>query len=93
MCASAGEEFLIGWIPFYDTGEISFSFRVYETPDIVTPINVNAFAFTQGIQLEWDPIPASCSELENSRSSMNCILKLFNQKGNKLKPGKTIKTV
>ena len=99
LCASAGEEFLIGWIPFYDTGETSFSFRVYETPDIVTPINVNAFAFTQGIQLEWDPIPASCSELENSRSSMNLDsekkhFKTFQSKDRvayKLKPGKPLR--
>ena len=60
---------LIGWIPFYDTGETSFLLEFTDS-DIVTPINVNAFAFTQGIQLKWDPT-ASCSELENSRSSMN----------------------
>ena len=61
ICVAEGEQYIIGWIAVNYVYGDEFNFVVYETPDIITPINMSAYGTETGIEANWEPIPIGCA--------------------------------
>ena len=69
ICVVGGETYLIAWISMYYPYDESFVFSVEETPDIITPDNVSAYGYEDGIEVSWAPIPTGCAGDDDTRST------------------------
>ena len=69
ICVVGGETYLIAWISMYYPYDESFAFSVEETPDIITPDNVSAYGYEDGIEVSWAPIPTGCAGDDDTRST------------------------
>ena len=71
ICVTSGQEIYIAWLPLYYPYEDTFTFGVYETPDITTPVNLVGEGYEDGIMVSWDPIPSGCVSADEARVNLD----------------------